>query len=558
MAFSGKHWKILNEDSELSVVQKLLSNRKIEGEEATEAFLNPDIEQMHDPFLMKDMDKAVARIERAISDNERIIIFGDYDADGVTGTAIMYHALKQLGAEVSYRLPHRVNDGYGMSEKFVADFAEAGAKLVVTVDCGIACKDSIALCAERGIDVIVTDHHTIPEALPDRAVAILHPKQRDCGYPFNELTGAGVALKLAKALFLRLSPEVYRQRLEELLDLATIGTVADIGPLIGENRVIVRHGLMRMANTKWPGLARLQESAGVSGKPLDTVSIGFHLAPRLNAAGRLSTPYHALHVLIESDEKAGKLVKKLETLNRERQNMTREAFAEASAMAQAQIKDRSAIVIRGKWHIGIVGLIAGKLAGEFNRPAIVAAESPDGILVGSVRSPEFFSVIDALNENRQYFTHYGGHAQAGGFSMHPSQFVPMQIHLWHYAERLTRGREFHSELLIDCALCENDLSEKLWHDVAAFQPFGVLNCEPVFLLRNVRISHPRAVGTEKKHLKMQAACGEYTFGAIGFNLASAISELSSAPVDLACNLRTNVWRGTVSHELNVVDFARCS
>lgn len=555
MSILGKTWKIKNEDPGLSLIEKLFVNRNLQEDEI-ETFLDPDLKNMHDPFLMKDMKKAVTRIKEAINEKERIIIFGDYDVDGVTGTAILFHTLKELGAEVSYRLPHRVEDGYGLNKKFVEDFVSSGAKLIITVDCGIACKDEIELICKNGIDVIVTDHHSIPEKLPLEACAILHPKQPGCKYPFPELTGAGVSFKLSKALFKTLSTkEKYRDKIEELLDLVTMGTIADLGPLTGENRIIVKHGLLRLKNTRWPGLARLQKSAGVDSRKMDTTTVSYHLAPRLNAAGRLSTPYFALQLLLENGDKVLQIAKKLEKLNRERQKMTEEALEEAVKTAEAQIKDRYAIVIWGKnWHLGIIGLIAGKLAQKYNRPAFIIGGDNE-ILTGSIRSIKNFSAIDALNVHKKYFDHFGGHLQAGGFSIHRSKFVEFQNMIWQYTHKKLKDQNLTPILAIDCEITKNDLINETFTLIDSFNPFGMANEEPIFLLKNVNIKNLSPCGAQNKHLRMQINVGDKIFKAIGFDFGPFADMIKNQnkPFDIALNLRQNEWQGKKSLEFNVID-----
>lgn len=558
MSILGKTWKIKNEDTKLSLTEKLFANRNLHKKDEIKTFLDPDLENMHDPFLMKDMKKAVARIKEAIDKKERIIIFGDYDVDGVTGTAILFHTLKELGALVSYRLPHRVDDGYGLNKKFIEDFVASGAKLIITVDCGIACKDEIELICENGIDVIVTDHHSIPEKLPLKACAILHPKQPGCKYPFPELTGAGVSFKLSKALFKTLSTkEKYKEKTEELLDLVTMGTIADLGPLVGENRIIVKYGLVRLKNTRWPGLSLLQKSAGVESRKMDTGVIGYHLAPRLNAAGRLSTPYFALQLLLEDGDKAVQIAKKLEKLNRERQKMTEEALEEAIETAEAQIRDRYAMVIWGRnWHLGIIGLIAGKLAQKYNRPAFVIGGDRE-ILTGSVRSIKNFSAIAALNAHKKYLDHFGGHLQAGGFSIHRSKFVEFQNMVWQYAHKELKDQNFAPVLTIDCEITENDLIKETFMMIDSFNPFGMANEEPVFLLKNVNIKNLSPCGIQNKHLRMQIDVGNKTFKAIGFDFGPFSDNIKNQnkPFNIALNLRQNEWRGEKSLEFNVIDLA---
>ena len=367
MSLLKKIWQIKNNDPSASLLQKLLSNRGLKDETAIERFFHPDPSRdFHDPFLMEDMERAVARIDKAIEKSERIMIFGDYDVDGITGAAILMRSLRRLGANVSYRLPHRIEDGYGLREKFIREFAKLDVKLAITVDNGISCFNEVELANKLGVDVLITDHHTVPEKIPN-ACAILHPKLPGSRYPFTELTGAGVALKLAQALLMRrMNDEKTRaEEITKLLDLACMGTIADLGELRGENRYIVKEGLRVLENTRWPGLSRLKEFAGVKGK-IDTHDIGFLLSPRINAAGRISHPSHALKLLLHDDEHTALLAENLERLNRKRQTITAELFEKVAEHAEKQ-SDESIIIIGGpEIHGGNSRLIARKLSEKYS------------------------------------------------------------------------------------------------------------------------------------------------------------------------------------------------
>ena len=366
MTVLSKQWRIKNEDQSLGVAEKLLANRGMVEKTQIQAYLYPSRKSFHNPFLMKDMEKAVQRIKKAIANKEKIMIFGDYDVDGISGTAILFQTLKTMGARVSYRLPHRVKDGYGLSNAFVEEFAKVGANLVITVDCGISCANQIELAKSHGIDIIVTDHHTIPEKFPDLAHAILHPRQPGCDYPFKGLTGAGVAFKLASALITdKYDGEEKENFLFSLMDLASLGTVADIGPIQDENRIIVKYGLEALQDTKWVGLKYLKAQAGIEpNTKLNIATIGFRIGPRINAAGRIDHPYYALQLLLstaEEEEKGKLLAEHLEKLNHTRQQMVFKALEEAEAQYLNRKSDKVFVAWSPDWHVGILGLIAGKI-----------------------------------------------------------------------------------------------------------------------------------------------------------------------------------------------------
>ena len=349
-------------------------NRGLENLEQQEEFLHPETMTLADPFLMKDMEKALVRINQALDQQERIMIFGDYDVDGVTATAILYKLLTDLGGQVTYRLPHRLEDGYGLSKKAVEEASQLGVKLLITVDCGISCAAEVELANELGVEVIVTDHHQLPEKLPDAAIAIVHPLQPECRYPFKELTGAGVAYRLASALISRHFAIEEQPKVEaKFRDLAMLGTIADCMPLISENRAIVYQGLQQLQKTEWPGLGALKSLCFPKNTGhLDSMNIGYTIAPRLNAAGRIDTPYFALQTILSEKTKAGQFARKLEEINIKRKEVTEQIYREAEQQIQSQLNSQMVLIAKSKgWHPGVVGLVAGRLAEKYSLPVMI-------------------------------------------------------------------------------------------------------------------------------------------------------------------------------------------
>lgn len=557
MSVLKKHWKLKNTDPSTSLLQKLLANRGLKTDSEVEHFFHPSPERdFHDPFLMKDMEHAVERIGRAIEKSERIMIFGDYDVDGITATAILMRCLRKLGANVSYRLPHRIEDGYGLREKFIHEFARLGVKIAITVDNGISCFYEVEVANAAGIDVIITDHHTIPEKIPN-AFAILHPKLPGSGYPFAELTGAGVALKLAQALYIkRLKTELINENIKKLLDLACMGTIGDLGPLIGENRYIVKEGLSVLEHTRWPGLSRLKQSAGVHGK-IDTWTVGFLLGPRLNAAGRVSHPSHALRLLLHDAEYSGMLAQNLERLNKKRQLLMEELMEIADEMAQKQCSDSAIIISHPDFHGGVIGLIASKLVEKYFRPAIVMEDRGE-TLVGSCRSVDGVNIVEILkNAAGDLLAHFGGHAMAAGFDL-------PKIHLPNFAERvkmhigkLRRMEACKPVLPIECEISPSDVSQKTVEMLEWFKPFGVGNEVPRFLCRNLPVLEYRTVGAGQKHLKIQTRVNTRArvFDCIGFRLGQFAPELKGKKsLDVVCEIEENEWNGSKKLQLKLVDF----
>lgn len=549
MSVLGKKWLIKNPDPEKEIFKKLLENRNLQTIE--------ELADFHDPFLFKDMNLAVSRIKKAIDSSERIIVFGDYDVDGVTAAAIVIHTLKVLKANYSYRLPHRVEDGYGLSEKFIDEFAEKNVGLIITVDCGISCSAAVSKAKSLNIDTIITDHHTVSDAYPKDAFAILHPKMPDSSYPFADLTGAGVALKLAHALAKKFLPQESQfDHLNSLLDLATLGTIADLGPLIGENRFIVRQGLQNLAHTRWPGLRKIKELAYIKeGENIDPMKVGFQITPRLNAAGRLSTAYSALQLLLEEDEeKILYLSKHLEQLNQKRQLMTEKAMNEAEKYFLDQQLPQILIAHSPDWHVGILGLIASKLVEKFNRPAIVMQDLNDN-LVASARSPQFFNIVEAIENSKQHLISYGGHAQAAGFSIEESKLETFCSEINIFAEAKLKNLNFEQILEIDCELSGEQLSFNLFDEIQRFAPFGIGNQKPNFILKNVKPQLVNLVGETKNHLKFNFNTQVSTLNVIAFKMGQYFDQIKSASsVDIVFQLDRNIWNQKHYLNLHALDF----
>ncbi len=550
MSILGKKWLIKNNDKQKSILEKILENRDFRN-------LN-ELRDFYDPFLFNDMERAVSRIDRAIKSREHITIFGDYDVDGISGTAILVHILRKLNANVDYMLPNRVTDGYGLSEKFINEFIEKKVGLIITVDCGISCSKEIAKAKENNIDTIITDHHTIPETFPDKAFAILHPKIPNSTYPFSELTGAGVALKLAHALIKKYLPEPEQNDyLNSLLDLAALGTIADLGPLRDENRLIVSKGLDSLANTKWSGLKRIKELANIKeGDIIDTVKIGFQIAPRINAAGRIGNALTALSLLLnENDEEITLLSNELETLNHQRQDMTEQALKEAEKCVLVDT-DMPYILIAHSpdWHVGILGLIAGKLAEKYARPAIAMRDCGD-VLVASARSPEYFNIVEALTKHKKYLVNFGGHAQAAGFNINKDKLEEFTKEISLYAKERLEKLDLKTVIEIDCELNENEIDFELLDQIEKLQPFGVDNKKPIFVMQNVEPHFVDKVGHDGSHLKFTARFNTRSFPVIAFRMGQFTERLRKHPkIDLVFQLDRHNWNNKESIQFQALDF----
>ncbi|MBC8160597.1 MAG: single-stranded-DNA-specific exonuclease RecJ [Roseiflexaceae bacterium] len=539
------------------VVASLLYQRGLRGSESIAAFLSSDYRGgLHDPFLMKGMDAAATRIARAVAEHEPIIVYGDYDTDGVTSVTLLVQAIRAMGGDIQPYIPHRERDGYGLNNVASDKLAASGVKLLITVDCGISNADEVAHAKQLGIDVIVTDHHTPPEQLP-AAYAIINPKQPGCTYPFSQLTGVGIAYKLVQALARKGLKMALRGR--DLLDVVALGTVADMGPLVGENRVLVRAGLESLNATQRPGLAALIAEAGLVQGRVTATDISFMLGPRLNAAGRLDDAVLAYRLLLAEDlAEARELAQQLNTANRRRQELTREAQATASARIYEQGKAERRIVVHdGEYAAGIVGLVAAKLVDEFGRPVLLV-ERGEEFSRGSARSVPGFNIIAALTDCADLFTRFGGHSAAAGFTIPTAQLPELERRLNDYADAHLPDELLQPALQIDAELPLGDLSWQLLGQLSALEPFGFGNSQPVLLSSKVR-AVGWARGNEGAHLKLRLDDGQggASFDAIAFRLGH-LAEFFATPriIDIVYTFEANEWQGQRTLQLNVKDFRR--
>jgi single-stranded-DNA-specific exonuclease len=539
------------------LIVQLLYNRGITSGEEIDAFMG---HRLHDdnPFKLAGMNEAVARIRKAIKDDERITVYGDFDADGVTATALLVETLRSLGAQVEPYIPDRVDEGYGLNCDALERIAGKGATLVITVDCGIRSIEEVTAGRRLGLDMIVTDHHTVGDVLPP-AVACINPRRSDSAYPFRELAGVGVAYKLAQAL-LRVENRVPNGaaaplKEEELLDLVALGTVADLMPLIGENRTLVRRGLERINQTSRPGLAALMREAGARQGGVNSTTIAFFLAPRLNAAGRLETAMHSYALLTATDtEEAAGQARQLGHLNQRRQRLTDEAVEVALAqLAEDDAPDDLIFVADTRFLPGIVGLVAGRLAETFYRPSIVV-EVGDLHSRGSCRSIAEFHITEALDRcSRQgLLMRHGGHAAAAGFTVETKHLARLQDALRAIAAETLAGQTLAPALIVDALV---DLQALDWatHEVIIqLEPFGYGNPTPILASRNVKVVDKRTVGSDGKHLKLTLSDGRRDWSAIAFRQGHMLGDLPER-VDIAYHLEQNEWNGRTSLQLNIQD-----
>ena len=566
-SLTGKHWRLhppapIHQFQRFPrlhpVVVQLLYNRGLVDPGEVAAFLKRDFPP-YNPFRLRDLPRAVDRIRQAIRKRERIVVYGDFDADGVTASALMVSVLRALGANVRVYIPHRVDEGYGLNAPAIKRIAEADVRLLITVDCGIRSVAEVAYAQSLGMDVILTDHHSVGQQLPP-AYAVINPKRQDDPYPFKGLAGVGVAFKLAQAL-LRVERHVpiFRDRpaaLEEddLLDLVALGTVADIVPLQEENRALVAAGLERLNDPARPGILALMEAAGVRPGTVNTMSIGFMLAPRLNAAGRLASAKLAYQLLMAPDlGTALPLASQLNTINRRRQSLTLRAVERAQEQLAAQEGSPIYFVQDPEFLPGIVGLVAGQITSLTYRPTF-AVHLEGETSRGSARSIPEFHVTRALDECADLLVRYGGHAAAAGFTVRNEHLPALRERLAEVAQATFGDSLPEPALDVDAELDLGDVDMGLYNQVRLLAPFGEANPEPVFLTRGLRVRDARAVGHEGKHLKLAFEHQGRMWDAIAFKMGHLLSRLPHT-VDVVYHLDLNEWNGTRTLQLVVQDLA---
>jgi single-stranded-DNA-specific exonuclease len=545
---------------------QLLYNRNLKTQAEIDEFLNSDYQKdIHNPFLFKDMTKAVERIFLAIKKDESIVVHGDYDADGVTGSAILIKTLLFLGAKkVDVFIPHREKEGYGLNSNTIEQLYKNQTNLVITTDCGISSYKEVEQANKLDIDVIITDHHTIPENIP-KSIAIINPRISVDTYPYKNLAGVGIAFKLAQALLQNSDKEKKAKEIFEkwLLDLVAIGTIADCSEILGENRTLVKYGLIVLGKTKNIGLQSLFKNIGYDfGKTkFNSYNVGFQIAPRINAAGRLGHANTAYNLLVSSDqEEVEKLALDLDLTNKERQKQTEYIFQEAKKQAEEQIADFIIIVNNKEWPIGILGLVAGKLVNEFGKPVLAIGEKK-GEMAGSARSIEQFNVIQGISQCSDSLLHFGGHSQAAGFTIKKGEFDNFVKKIKELAKESLKNEDLSPALRIDAELKLTHIDWDLFENLEKFEPYGEGNSEPIFLLKKVEIEDVSGIGQEGKHLKLKIRQEKKIMNAIGFHLGNNEDEEKcwckkihkGSLVDLVVNITLNEWNGNRELQLKIVD-----
>ena len=544
------------------IILQLLYNRGILQKEGAEKFLFPKYKDLYDPFLFSDMKKAVALVRNSVKKKEKIVVYGDYDADGVTSATVLSRALKKIGGKVSVYIPDREKEGYGLNLPAVKFLLKKNAKLVITVDCGISNKEEVELLKKNGSKVIVTDHHVPPQKVPD--CPIINP-QYDKNYPFSDLAGVGVAFKFSQALFksFALGEKQYKsfEAFEKwLLDLVAVGTIADCMPLIDENRILVKYGLIVLNKTKRPGLKALIKDSSLKQGEIKEQDVSFRLSPRINAAGRMKHANLAFALLAAvSDIKANDAVKKLNEANIQRQKLTDKIVKNIIQEIGEHPKEKVLFSFQEKCLVGVLGLVAGKITDIYNRPSFVMTEK-EGKIIGSGRSIPVFNLIDNLNKIKSFFSHFGGHSQACGFTLKNKNLLEkFKEKFLKFAEGKIEKKDMIPIINIDMEISLKDITWELYDILLNMSPFGEGNPKPRFLTRNLKVFSSREVGQTGNHLKIfvnenleNSNCSR---DCIGFGLGEEWKGKIKLgdKIDLVYEIEENHWNGNREIQLKIID-----
>lgn len=534
-----------------SLVTGILLERGLNDLQSMRDFLYGSNKPFHDPFLLKDMEKTVQRIEKALQLGEQIVVYGDYDVDGITASSLLYIYFCSRGAKVTTYIPKRKSEGYGLNDDALKSIAENGATLVITVDCGISGVHEVAY-APKTLDIIITDHHTVPPELPP-AYAIVNPKQKDCNYPFKDLSGVGVAFKLCQAL--EQGKGGSNPTWAKFTELVALGTVADIVPLIGENREIVRRGLKAMEDTSLIGLKALMK---VSGCPNDNIiadNIGFGLAPRLNAVGRLEHAQSAVELLVTQDaDKAEMIAEELNRENAIRQEISRQIMQEAELQLQAKEHIDTAIILASEgWHQGVIGIVASRLVEKYHLPTLLFSIN-DGVAKGSCRSIPALNLYEAIAAESDILTQFGGHHQAAGLTLPASKLPEFSKRFKEYVQQHLHSADYKLHQTIDCLLSDSGkITVRDLEELSLLEPCGCSNQAPVFAFHKALLSNHRTMGKERNHLQFYLAKAEYSYRCIMWNNADLLPFLFDHMVaDVAFQPKINVWNNEISVQFQAV------
>jgi len=535
---------MLSEKAGISrLLSKVFLSRGINDIEYIKMFLKPSTENMHNPFMLKDMKKAVKRIKQSINNKESVVIYGDYDIDGITAVSMLYMFLKEHGVNVGFYIPDRLDEGYGLSIEAADSILKLQQDLVISVDCGVTAVDEVEYFKSKGMEIIITDHHECGDVLPD-ACAVVNPCRNDCDYPFKELSGAGVVYKLINAVCIEMGVAFEYKR---YIELAALGTIGDVVSLTGENRILACYGIREIQNTSNIGLKKLLENSGIRNEILNSSTIGYVIGPRINAAGRMGDARRAVRLFITDNEKeAYEIVQDLNNENRLRQSIQEDTFKIAvDIIEKGDIakKDKVIIVCGKGWHPGIIGIVASKITESYNRPSIVISDE-NGEGRGSCRSIKGFDISDALKYCGEFLKRYGGHELAAGLSIDMKMTEPFKKMINKYASNILDNKFLEPSLKIDAYLTGTEIDIKAVKELELLKPYGMGNPVPVFAVINAKIKLIKTVG-DGRHLKLILDCKGNEFDAIGFNIGNLIENYGvNDIIDAVFSLKINSWNSS--------------
>ncbi|HAH52002.1 MAG TPA: single-stranded-DNA-specific exonuclease RecJ [Balneola sp.] len=534
-------------------IAELLAIRGIETYDDAKLFFRPTIDRIHDPFLMKDMDQGADRLALAIRNGERVLVYGDYDVDGTTATSCLYIFLKKFGVDVDYYIPHRFKEGYGINPDGIKYAEETGCHLIVSVDCGITAIKEALVAKEKGIDLIICDHHTVGDEIPD-ALAVLDPKRPDCTYPFDGLSGAGVGFKLIQGTISKLG--LPKKIAYQFLDLVAISIASDIVPIVDENRILMKEGLTMIRKKPRVGIKALLDLIRMPREEINTTKIVFSIGPRINAAGRMGDATTAVQLMIAENEAKGKaFAHELESVNMRRRDKDSKTMEEALSMIDdgVDLSETSIMVLyKEDWHLGVIGIVASRLVDLYHRPAIMLS-SVEGVIKGSGRSIRGFNIYNAMKKCEDLLEQFGGHEFAAGLTIKEGKLTEFKRRMNEIAYLDLSENTFEPELQIDTELSLEDIDMKFWKLLNQFEPFGPHNLRPIFVSKKVEaVGVPTIVGNG--HLKMKVKQGDSgVFDAIGFNMHEYLPFVRKETFDMAYVVEENDWNGRRTLQIRIKD-----
>ncbi len=553
-SFLGKQWQNTPKIKTLDkFIQNFFKKRGLKTHQEIDDFCNPKLSNLHDPFEIWSMDRAVARILKAIEKKERIVIFGDFDADGITSTVILVDGLKKLNAQVSYRIPSRKDDGHGLKNYLIDEIYSKDVGLIITCDCGVNDKEQVEYAVKNGIDVIVSDHHTSDKLkFPDKAIAVLNPRISQCNYPEKELSGAGIAFKIVSAL----AQEKFKNSKEIInfltpyLELVAIGTVADCVPLTGENRILVSFGLQKMKNSSWAGIETMKERSNIDSSNLNTDTIGFAIAPKLNAASRLGDVFRATELFLGNPSQNYERLTYLERLSDERKVLTIKHIENA----QSQIKKENdfQFLVNADWEVGILGLMASNISDKMSQPVFASIEKKEGEISCSARAPEGYSIIESMKScDSDLFLGFGGHHGAGGFQAHKENLEKIKTSLVKY---FAENKQKKIKTPIEAIVLPEILNFRLTEFLDLVAPFGKGNPMPILCFLKVKVTSFNLIGKDQNHLKINGKINDEFVEFIGFFWGEFAQKIKfGKSYDICFTVSENIWNNQKKLQLKLVD-----